>query len=112
MLKLKKIRRLITEDFKSAFDEVDFIVTPTTTGPAFKLGALDNDPVSMYLNDLYTIPVNLAGLPAMSIPYFVKNEKLPYGIHLISNYWKENEMFEIAKEIEKIIQRNGVVEGI
>ncbi len=111
-VKAQKIRRLITEDFKAAFNDVDFIVTPTTTGPAFKLGALDNDPVSMYLNDLYTIPVNLAGLPAMSIPYFVKNEKLPYGIHLISNYWKESEMFEIAKEIEKIIQRNGVVEGL
>ena len=67
-LKAQQIRRLISEDFKKAFEQVDVILGPTTPEPAFKIGEKTNDPVTMYLSDIYTISINLAGLPAISVP--------------------------------------------
>lgn len=100
-LQAQKIRRLISEDFKTVFKEVDVILGPTTPTPAFKIGEKADDPVSMYLSDIYTISVNLAGLPGMSIPAgFVNN--LPVGLQLISNYFTEAKLLNIAHQYQKV----------
>ena len=87
-LKAQKIRRLIRDDFANAFKKVDVILSPTSPTPAFKLGEKTNDPVSMYLSDIYTIAVNLAGLPGISIPAGFVND-LPIGMQLIGNLFGE-----------------------
>jgi aspartyl-tRNA(Asn)/glutamyl-tRNA(Gln) amidotransferase subunit A len=99
-LKAQKIRRLISNDYSSAFEQVDIIVGPTAPAPAFKLGEKVDDPVSMYLSDIYTIGVNLAGLPGMSIPAgFVNN--LPVGLQLIGNYFDEARLLNVAHQFQQ-----------
>lgn len=99
-LQAQRIRRLISDDFKKAFKEVDVIIGPTTPTPAFKIGEKSDDPVSMYLSDIYTISVNLAGLPGMSIPAgFVK--ELPIGLQLISNYFTEDKLLNVAHQYQQ-----------
>ncbi len=98
-LKAQKIRHLIRDDFQTAFNEVDIIAGPTATGPAFKLNEKINDPVSMYLSDIYTVSVNLAGIPAISIPAgFVSS--LPIGLQLIGNYFKESQLLNVAHQFQ------------
>ena len=99
-LKAQKVMSLIKKDFKRAFSEVDAILTPTTPETAFKIGEKTSNPLSMYLSDIFTVPVNLAGLPAISIPKF--NEKLPVGIQIISPWFREDLLFNLGKEIEMI----------
>lgn len=100
-LQAQKVRRLIAEDFKQAFDTVDVIMGPTSPTPAFKLGEKNQDPVAMYLSDIYTIAVNLAGLPAMSIPAgFV--DGLPIGLQLIGNYFQETILLNTAHQFQQI----------
>ncbi|CAM4383941.1 MAG: Glutamyl-tRNA(Gln) amidotransferase subunit A [Legionellaceae bacterium] len=94
-VKAQKIRRLIANDYRNAFQQVDLILGPTAPSVAFKLGEKSNDPVSMYLSDIYTIPVNLAGLPAISIPVGFMNN-LPIGMHLIGNYFEEAKLLNAA----------------
>lgn len=94
-LKAQKIRRLISDDFKQAFSQVDVIVSPTSPSAAFKIGEKADDPVTMYLSDIYTIAVNLAGLPGMSIPAGFVNQ-LPVGMQLIGPYWQEGKLLNIA----------------
>ncbi|MCV6625013.1 MAG: Asp-tRNA(Asn)/Glu-tRNA(Gln) amidotransferase subunit GatA [Cellvibrionaceae bacterium] len=97
--KAQKVRRLIKQDFVNAFDEVDVIMGPTATAPAFKLGAMGKDPVAMYLEDIYTTATNLAGLPGMSIPCgFV--DGLPVGLQLTGNYWREGQLLNIAHQYQ------------
>lgn len=91
-----QVRRKMTEDFDHAFKEVDLIVAPVSPSTAFKLGEKMNDPLTMYLNDLFTIPANLAGLPAMSIPCGQDSQGLPIGLHLIAPSFEENRMFAVA----------------
>ena len=98
-LKAQQIRRLIAEDFAKAFTQCDVIMGPTSPGPAFRSGEKTNDPVAMYLEDLYTISVNLAGLPGMSIPAgFVEQDgkSLPVGIQVIGNYFDEARMLNVG----------------
>jgi len=98
-VKAQKIRRLISDDFKSAFEQVDVIMGPTAPTTAFKLGEKTDDPLTMYLSDIYTIAVNLAGLPGMSIPAgFVNN--LPVGLQLIGNYFDEQKLLNIAHKFQ------------
>lgn len=100
-LKAQKIRKLITQDFMEAFREVDVIMGPTTPTPAFNIGAKATDPISMYLSDIYTVSVNLAGLPALSMPGgFVHNR--PIGIQLIGNYFEEGKLLNIAHQFQQI----------
>lgn len=100
-LKAQKIRRLIANDYCEAFKQVDVILGPTAPSVAFNLGEKANDPVGMYLSDIYTIPVNLAGLPAMSIPVgFVNN--LPVGMHLTGNYFAEAKLLNIAHQYQQV----------
>lgn len=100
-LKAQKIRRLIRDDFTNAFQKVDIILSPTTPTPAFKLGEKTTDPISMYLSDIYTIAVNLAGLPGISIPNgFINN--LPIGLQLIGNLFGEAKLLNVAHHYQKV----------
>lgn len=94
-LKAQQVRKLISDDFKRAFEEVDFLLGPTTPTPAFKIGEKSDDPVSMYLSDIYTIATNLAGLPGMSIPAGTINH-LPVGIQLIGKHFDESTLLNAA----------------
>lgn len=104
--KAQKVRRLIKNDFDNAFKEVDVILTPVAPTPAFKIGEKTSDPLSMYLSDIFTIPVNLAGLPAISIP--VKSitnysiTQLPVGFQLIGKHWREADILGIGQYYERI----------
>ncbi len=100
-LKAQQIRSLIKNDFLEAFKQVDVILGPTTLSPAFKLGEKADDPVSMYLNDIFTIAANLAGIPGMSIPAgFVDN--LPIGMQLMGNYFEEARLLNVAHQYQKV----------
>lgn len=100
-LKAQKIRNLIAQDFAQAFKQVDIILGPTTPTPAFNIGAKTDDPVSMYLSDIYTIGVNLAGLPAMSIPAgFIEN--LPVGLQLIGKHFDEARLLNTAHRYQQV----------
>ncbi|MGY8813268.1 MAG: Asp-tRNA(Asn)/Glu-tRNA(Gln) amidotransferase subunit GatA [Gammaproteobacteria bacterium] len=102
-LKAQKIRRLIRDDFQQAFQSVDIIIGPTTPAPAFSLNELINDPVSMYLSDIFTVSVNLAGLPAISIPAGFSSG-LPVGLQLIGNYFSEPSILNIAHQFQTITE--------
>ena len=93
--KAQQVRRLIKNDFVAAFEKVDVIMSPTTRGTAFKTGSMGNDPIQMYLEDLFTIPANLAGLPAMSVPNGIVNNK-PLGMQLIGNFLEESKILQVA----------------
>ncbi len=100
-LKAQKLRRLISDDFKRAFEQVDVIMGPTAPTVAFNLGEKTDDPVTMYLSDIYTIAVNLAGVPAISIPAgFVG--KHPLGLQVIGNYFDEGRLLNIAHQYQKV----------
>lgn len=99
-LKAQQIRRLISEDFKKAFEQVDVILGPTTPEPAFKIGEKTADPVTMYLSDIYTISINLAGLPAISAPCgFAAG--LPVGMQLIGNYFDEDKLLNFTHQYQQ-----------
>lgn len=100
-LKAQKVRRLIHDDFARVFEQVDLILSPTTPEPAFKLGEKMNDPISMYLADIYTIAVNLAGLPGMSLPVGFVN-KLPIGMQLIGNLFGESKLLNAAHQYQQV----------
>jgi len=97
--KAQQIRRLIKNDFSSAFDSVDILVGPTAPAPAFKIGEKSEDQIAMYLQDIFTIACNLAGLPAASIPVgFV--DGLPVGMQLIGNYLDEATILRVAHQFQ------------
>ncbi len=100
-VKAQKVRRLISEDFKKAFCNVDLILTPTTPGTAFELNSLLDDPVKMYQQDMYTVPVNLAGLPAISIPSGFRSG-MPIGAQFIAPAFQENILLAISMKIQEI----------
>ena len=102
-LKAQKVRRLIKNDFDQAYKKVDAILTPSTPSSAFKIGEKTNDPVSMYLNDIFTVPINLAGLPAISIPAGHDKEGYPLGLQVIGKAFDEQNILNIAYSIEKNI---------
>ncbi len=100
-LKAQKVRRLITQDFELAFQKVDIILTPTTPTAAFALDEKPTDPVVMYLNDVLTVPGNLAGLPGISIPAGFSSEGLPLGLQLIGPAFDENVLFRTGHILEE-----------
>ena len=97
--KAQQVRRLIKNDFDSAFKNVDIIMSPTTRGAAFEAGSKGDDPIQMYLEDLFTIPANLAGLPAMSIPNGMVDNK-PIGLQLIGNFLDESRLLQAAHNFQ------------
>ncbi len=103
-LKAQKVRTLIRQDFEKAFEKFDVILTPVTPTPAFKLGEKTDDPIQMYLSDIFTINVNLAGLPGMSLPCGFTQSGLPIGMQLIGNYFEEEKIFKAAYAYEQNTQ--------
>ncbi|MXS85721.1 Asp-tRNA(Asn)/Glu-tRNA(Gln) amidotransferase subunit GatA [Nitrosomonas sp. HPC101] len=95
-LQAQKLRRLIAEDFTKAFTQCDLIMGPTSPTVAFNIGERCNDPIQMYLSDIYTSAASLAGLPGMSIPVGFGSDKRPIGLHIIGNYFREAQMLNIA----------------
>jgi aspartyl-tRNA(Asn)/glutamyl-tRNA(Gln) amidotransferase subunit A len=100
-LKAQQARRLISEDFRRVFAEVDVIAGPTSPTTAFRLGEKTDDPVMMYLSDIYTIAVNLAGIPAMSIPVGFASG-LPVGLQVIGNYFSEALLLNLAHRYQQV----------
>jgi aspartyl-tRNA(Asn)/glutamyl-tRNA(Gln) amidotransferase subunit A len=99
-LKAQRLRHLISDDFRRAFEQVDVIMGPTSPGTAFRLGDKTDDPVSMYLNDIYTIAANLAGLPGISIPV-APADGLPVGLQIIGNYFQEGRLLNVAHRLQQ-----------
>ncbi|MBN2701483.1 MAG: Asp-tRNA(Asn)/Glu-tRNA(Gln) amidotransferase subunit GatA [Methylothermaceae bacterium] len=102
-LKAQKIRRLIADDFKRAFESVDVLLGPATPTPAFGIGEKTDDPISMYLSDIYTIAINLAGLPALSAPAGFIDGK-PAGMQLIGNYFDEARLLNVAHRYQQVTE--------
>ena len=110
-LKAQKVRQLIKQDFDQAYNKVDAILTPSTPSSAFKIGEKSNDPVSMYLNDIFTVPVNLAGLPGISIPAGVDKNNYPLGLQIIGKPFDEQTVLNIAYSMEeKINYKNNITD--
>jgi len=100
-LKAQKVRRLIAQDFARAFERCDVVLGPTTPGTAFAIGAKADDPVQMYLNDIFTIPAPLAGLPALSIPCGFDEKGLPVGLQLMGSYFSEAKLLGVAHRYQQ-----------
>ena len=105
-LKALKVRTLIKQDFDKVFSKYDCIITPTSPSPAFKIGEKTNDPLQMYLSDIFTISANLAGIPGISIPAGKNSTGLPIGIQLLGKQLDEKKLLQISFAIEQIIQKN------
>ncbi len=97
--KAQKVRRLIKEDFNNAFEKVDVILTPTSPFTAFKIGEKKDDPMQMYLSDIYTTSANLAGIPSINIPIGFDSDSLPIGIQLMANQFEEDKLLKVTKEL-------------
>ncbi len=102
-IKAQKIRSLIKSDYVEAFKKVDAILTPSTPSTAFEIANEPSDPVQNYLNDIFTVPVNLAGLPGISIPFTNDENNLPIGLQLITNSFEEQKLLNVARNIEETI---------
>jgi aspartyl-tRNA(Asn)/glutamyl-tRNA(Gln) amidotransferase subunit A len=100
-LKAAKIRTLITRDFRNAFESCDAILCPTAPSPPFKIGEKIDDPIQMYLTDVFTIPVNMAGLPGMVVPGKFSSDGLPVGIQLIAPHFREEVLIQLASAFQK-----------
>ena len=100
-LKAQKVRKLIANDFIEVFSDCDFILTPTAPSAAFPLNEKQDDPIKMYLNDVFTVPASLAGIPGISIPYGHDKDGLPLGIQLLGKHYNEQEIFNAAFALEK-----------
>ena len=110
-LKAQKVRQLIKKDFDNVYNNVDAILTPSTPSSAFKIGEKTDDPVSMYLNDIFTVPVNLAGLPGISIPAGIDNKGFPLGLQIIGKPFDEQTILNIAYSMEeKINFKNNITD--
>ncbi len=103
--KATAVRSMIVKDYQKAFEQVDLILTPTTTGPAFKIGEKVSDPVKMYMEDIFTGPANMTGLPAISIPSGIVSEEgknLPLGVQFVAPHQREDLLFQIGKKFESL----------
>ena len=104
--KAQKARTLIKQDFLKAFEKCDAILTPTSPTTAFKIGEKSDDPLAMYLNDIYTASANLAGIPGINVPCGLSSEGLPVGLHLLGKYWSENVLLNLANKYETAFPLN------
>ncbi len=100
-IKAQRVRSLIARDFAEAFETVDAVLTPTTPTAAFPLGEKMDDPIAMYLNDVFTVPASMAGLPAISVPAGLDGDGLPLGLHLIADAFEEETLFRVAGVLEE-----------
>ncbi len=100
--KAQQVRALLKNDFRKAFDNCDAIITPTAPTPAFLLGEKVDDPLAMYLNDVYTVTANLAGVPGLNVPCGLSSGRLPIGFQLLGPYWSEPTLFKLAEAYERV----------
>ena len=100
-IKAQKVRRLILQDFEKAYEQCDALLTPTAPSAAFAIGENSDDPIKMYLNDVFTVPASLAGLPGMSVPAGVDKDGLPLGLQIIGRRWDEETVLKVGHAIEK-----------
>ena len=100
-LKAQKVRKLIANDFRDTFKQCDFILTPTAPSAAFPIGDKEDDPIKMYLNDIFTVPASLAGIPGISIPFGKSKEGLPLGVQILAKHFDEQNIFNAASYLEK-----------
>jgi aspartyl-tRNA(Asn)/glutamyl-tRNA(Gln) amidotransferase subunit A len=100
-LKASRVRTLIRKDFEEAFRRCDVLILPTTPTPAFRLGEKVDDPLQMYLSDIFTIPCNLAGLPGLSLPCGFTGEGLPIGLQILGNFFQEEKILRVAWAFEQ-----------
>jgi len=107
-LKAQKVRTLIAEDFKKVFETVDVLLTPSTPTPAFGIGEQAGDPLTMYLNDIFTVTVNMAGLPGIAVPSHLSSEGTPLGLQLIGKPFDEGCLLNVGSVIEKAASFNHV----
>ncbi len=110
--KAQRVRYLIAQDFKDAYTKVDAILTPTTPSAAFAIGENSKDPIAMYLNDVFTVPTSLAGLPAISLPAGLSANGLPLGLQIIGKAFDEETVFRIAGVMEEAAQFKAVPQGV
>jgi aspartyl-tRNA(Asn)/glutamyl-tRNA(Gln) amidotransferase subunit A len=103
-LKAQRVRALVARDFAQAFERVDALLAPTAPSPAFAIGEMGDDPVAMYLNDLFTVPANLAGLPAISVPAGLSADGLPLGLQVIGRAFDEAGVLRVAHVLEEAAQ--------
>ena len=99
-IQAQKVRSKIINDFDNAWSECDVILTPTAPSAAFSIGEKMDDPISMYMNDVFTVPASMAGLPAISVPAGLSNDGLPLGLHLIGPKFAEEKLLLVAKALE------------
>jgi aspartyl-tRNA(Asn)/glutamyl-tRNA(Gln) amidotransferase subunit A len=99
-IKANQVRKLLQNDFEEAFKKCDCIAVPTSPTTAFKIGEKTDDPIKMYLSDIYTLPVNLAGLPGISVPTGLDSKNLPIGLQLIGRRFDEQTLFNVAHAYE------------
>ena len=103
-IKAQKVRRLISEDFTKAYEKCDVLLTPTAPSAAFAIGENEDDPIKMYLNDVFTVPASLAGLPGMSVPAGKDKDGLPLGLQVIGRAWDEETVLKVAHVLENLAQ--------
>jgi aspartyl-tRNA(Asn)/glutamyl-tRNA(Gln) amidotransferase subunit A len=101
--KAQRVRRLISQDFMNAFESVDVLLTPTTPSAAFAIGEKQDDPITMYQNDVFTVPSSLAGMPAISVPAGLNTDGLPLGLQLIGKPFDEETVLRTAEVLEKAV---------
>lgn len=101
--KAQKVRSLVKRDYQNALAKCDLIVTPTSPTTAFKIGERSDDPLAMYLSDIYTVSANLAGVPAISVPCGLSSDKLPIGVQFIGNFWSEGTLLNAANVVENLL---------
>jgi aspartyl-tRNA(Asn)/glutamyl-tRNA(Gln) amidotransferase subunit A len=99
-LKAQRVRSLIKQDFDLVFDNVDVLLTPTAPSDAFAIGENDDDPIKMYLNDIFTVPASLAGVPAISVPVGLSKNKLPLGLQIIGKMFDEELVLRVGGALE------------
>jgi aspartyl-tRNA(Asn)/glutamyl-tRNA(Gln) amidotransferase subunit A len=103
-IKAQKVRRLISEDFMKAYEQCDALLTPTAPSAAFAVGENEDDPIKMYLNDVFTVPASMAGLPGMSVPAGLNSEGLPLGLQIIGRPWDEETVLRVGQAVENAAQ--------
>lgn len=111
-IKAQKVRRLISQDFMNVFEKCDALLTPTAPSAAFAIGENEDDPIKMYLNDVFTVPASLAGLPGISVPAGVDAQGLPLGLQVIGRPWDEETVFKVAGVVENLAQFTNVPQTV
>jgi aspartyl-tRNA(Asn)/glutamyl-tRNA(Gln) amidotransferase subunit A len=101
-LKAQKVRALLRQDFARAFEKCDAVLTPTTPTPAFLFGEKVDDPLAMYLNDIFTVTANLVGVPGISLPCGLSSDGLPIGLQLMGPYWSEARLLRLAHAYQTV----------